>query len=603
MRSPIARANEWRQERSRQDVEQQPEVELGLLRSNSSPAPIGHQYSNLHSPDHPTFEHEFGHSLRKVYPGDNLDDLSHGFDSLKNKGDFGLLASYHGYDQNSGEFDLELPEDFTWHRCLKSLTESLRKNSHADFEFIGIFSEQPIRISDALTVVQKFLPSRFSVVQWVISMWKHLVIFEAVNEWNLSPKDYKELSDVLAQQSAHHISPYEKANVRRQSRLWEASLPSRGPQNGPWITTRDVFTFEYPTERTISPFVWGLSIYVFRPFAEFPRRERLSICLFHQLPKNSRKILLLVQDRQALGELPKADTWHSEVMGIAKSAVERMRLCYIDFVKEISNGLNDLEIDGRKRPSGTKLQHLLHLEDCRRTALLTCQANTETVKRLHEYLHKNLNTSLVDEYADHLCRIKSISDDLGYFAAKLESLAKDLERIHRTTREQLDLVQLRRTTVLTFLAGLYIPMSFVSVSSDIRTELRRPLTMCLLQSFFGMNINQLDPEVSSWSNQTFIDPADANKILGFNVTETITRGGDQSYDLDLFWKISAPLTFGTIILPLILGGTFRWLYQSIYKTRHMWRVYVAIAAFMYVWPSSLPPDPMMVLSSLCRMPH
>ncbi|KAK7563503.1 hypothetical protein IWX47DRAFT_615296 [Phyllosticta citricarpa] len=113
--------------------------------------------------------------------------------------------------------------------------------------------------------------------------------------------------------------------------------------------------------------------------------------------------------------------------------------------------------------------------------------------------------------------------------------------------------------------------------------------MCLLQSFFGMNINQLDPEVSSWTNQTFINPADANKILGFNVTETITRGGDQSCDLDLFWKISAPLTFVTIILPLILGGTFRWLYQSINKTRHMWRVYVAIAAFIIsiqgtLWP-------------------
>ncbi|KAK7530540.1 hypothetical protein IWX49DRAFT_376815 [Phyllosticta citricarpa] len=115
------------EERSRQDVEQLPEVELGLLRSDSSLAPIGHQSSNLHSPDHPTFEDEFGHSLRKVYPGDNLDDLSHGFDSLKNKNDFGLLASYHGYYQNSGEFDLELPEDFTWYRCLKSLTESRRK--------------------------------------------------------------------------------------------------------------------------------------------------------------------------------------------------------------------------------------------------------------------------------------------------------------------------------------------------------------------------------------------------------------------------------------------------------------------------------------------
>ncbi|KAL2671740.1 hypothetical protein IWX47DRAFT_849245 [Phyllosticta citricarpa] len=281
------------------------------------------------------------------------------------------------------------PENSTWNfqKTLPGTVVSKvspnrdEKNSHADVEFLGIISKQPVRISDALTVVQKFFAIK---IQRRAMGDRHV---ETLG--NLRSGKRMESFTKRLQGTQQYFGP---ANVRRQSRLWEASLPFRGPQNGPWITTRDVFTFEYPTERTISPFVWGLSIYVFRPFAEFPRRERLSICLFHQLPKNSRKILLLVQDRQALRELPKADTWHSEVMGIAKSAVERMRLCYIYCVKEISNGLNDL-------------------------------ANTETVKRLHEYLHKNLNTSLVDEYADHLCRIKSLSDDLGYFAAKLESCA------------------------------------------------------------------------------------------------------------------------------------------------------------------------------------
>ncbi|KAK8162887.1 hypothetical protein BKA80DRAFT_254879 [Phyllosticta citrichinensis] len=175
------------------------------------------------------------------------------------------------------------------------------------------------------------------------------------------------------------------------------------------------------------------------------------------------------------------------------------------------------EFKGRKRPSGSKLQHLLHIEDCIRTAVPTCQTNTETIKRLLKYLDENLETSLTETYAEHRRDIGSLSNDLDYFAGKLDSLAEDLQRIHRTTREQLDL------------------------------------------SFFGMNINQLDPEVSSWTNQTFIDPKDMTKTLGFNITETSTRGGSQSYDLSLFRMISGPLTCGTIVLPLIFGAVLRWL--------------------------------------------
>ncbi|KAK8181476.1 hypothetical protein BC567DRAFT_208084 [Phyllosticta citribraziliensis] len=235
-----------------------------------------------------------------------------------------------------------------------------------------------------------------------------------------------------------------------------------------------------------------------------------------------------------------------EVIEVTLSAVRHMRDCYIALVEKTLRELYRLDVDGRKYPSASKLQHVVHLEDCRRSALLACHTNNVTVDRLLGYLRGNFDISMADEHREHLQDIANFAKDLDYFAVELNRLAKETERIRQTLKELLDLMQMRRTTGLTLLAGLFIPMSFVS-------------------SFFGMNINQLDGEVSTWTNQTFIDPTDLNKTIGSNITETATRGGNQSFDLNTFWAISIPLTLGFGVLPSVGGatipicGAFGWL--------------------------------------------
>ncbi|KAK8164325.1 hypothetical protein IWX90DRAFT_416112 [Phyllosticta citrichinensis] len=372
------------------------------------------------------------------------------FDSLKNQGAFGLLTSY-GSDQNSGELAPKPPRDFTWYRCLKHVRELLQRNSDADFDFLVIYADQQVGIHETLDFYQKTSLFSFKAAREVHHISKLLVILIVAKEWNLDPEDVQKLTELLTLQCAHHFPPdertnalpktkfvelisppYERTKVLRKGKLWKANLPSSRPRNGPWMTTQDVFTFEYPTEKTIASFQSDLSVYIFRP-------------------SNSRKLLMIVPNRQAFGKWPKAKTWHGEVMEIAKSAMKLPETSMHDFHLKLTK---TQEFKGRKRPSGSKLQHLLHIEDCIRTAVPTCQTNTETIKRLLKYLDENLETSLTETYAEHRRDIGSLSNDLDYFAGKLDSLAEDLQRIHRTTREQLDLVQLRRTTVLTFLAGL-----------------------------------------------------------------------------------------------------------------------------------------------------
>ncbi|KAK8226087.1 hypothetical protein HDK90DRAFT_75559 [Phyllosticta capitalensis] len=185
------------------------------------------------------------------------------------------------------------------------------------------------------------------------------------------------------------------------------------------------------------------------------------------------------------------------------------------------------KINRRKNPTGSKLQHLLHLENCVQLARSTCNTNIRTAIRLEAYLSRVFVGTVADKHQHRLESIKDFSKDLKYFRTKLNTLASDTRTIRETTKDQLELKQHRWTTVLAIFAGLYIPMSFVS-------------------SFFGMNINQLDAETSSWTNQTYIDPNNQNRTLGVNITRTATRGGNQAFDLRTYWAVSVPLTFGSL---------------------------------------------------------
>jgi hypothetical protein len=59
--------------------------------------------------------------------------------------------------------------------------------------------------------------------------------------------------------------------------------------------------------------------------------------------------------------------------------------------------------------------------------------------------------------------IKNTVPDLDYLQEEITSSLRRIPSVRQDIREHLDLIQIRRTTILGILAGLYIPLSFVTV--------------------------------------------------------------------------------------------------------------------------------------------
>lgn len=66
-------------------------------------------------------------------------------------------------------------------------------------------------------------------------------------------------------------------------------------------------------------------------------------------------------------------------------------------------------------------------------------------------------TNLINE-------LEMVVTDLNYFHDEIESSLRRISGVCRDIREQLDIVQIRRTSILGILAGLYLPLAFVTVS-------------------------------------------------------------------------------------------------------------------------------------------
>lgn len=114
------------------------------------------------------------------------------------------------------------------------------------------------------------------------------------------------------------------------------------------------------------------------------------------------------------------------------------------------------------------MQHLLHLEDCRKVVLRTCDENIKTVSNCLDYLNVQIAFPLTHEHHDTIEELRMLIDDLRYLETELVTFGPAIETARKTTRDQMELSGVRRTTLLTVLAGLYIPLSFVTVSPFIR---------------------------------------------------------------------------------------------------------------------------------------
>lgn len=109
------------------------------------------------------------------------------------------------------------------------------------------------------------------------------------------------------------------------------------------------------------------------------------------------------------------------------------------------------------------MQFLQHLEECHGVAITCCRDNRHTLQVLLDRVDL-IGTRAEDE--THLVNeLEMVTNDLNYLEGEITTSSQRIKAVHDGIREQLDLLQIRRTSILGILAALYLPLSFVTVSS------------------------------------------------------------------------------------------------------------------------------------------
>lgn len=110
------------------------------------------------------------------------------------------------------------------------------------------------------------------------------------------------------------------------------------------------------------------------------------------------------------------------------------------------------------------MHYLRHLEDCHLVAKDCCKANRYTLQLLLDQVN-SIQRPRADEEAKQVSDLEMVLNDLDYLHDEIESSLQRIPYVRRNLQENLDLLQIRRTSVLGILAALYLPLSFVAVSS------------------------------------------------------------------------------------------------------------------------------------------
>ncbi|KAH7054370.1 hypothetical protein B0J12DRAFT_451428 [Macrophomina phaseolina] len=472
------------------------------------------------------------------------------------RGVFSTLCTYRA--SKSPNSPLLAPEDCSWSQCLNYFWSAMSLNKHSDFELIVVFTQAP-DIERTFSFVEKLAAFTHTRLQKLISIPRDLIVFAVAVQWDLSPSFAAEARSLL------------DLNDEPLARAWSPRFPSSngGAEHGPLITTRHSFKFEYPTKGTLQEYVTDLHTYVFRPFGKVPKVEQLNVSVFEHQPLGVHKVLIVA-------DAPQKDlrwledglvgitnhSWEEQLLQIFSAIVPHVRTEYSNFLTKAWSDLTQTASDGRLYPSGSKVQHLLHLEDCRQRVLETCESNIRAVTNCLTYISTQLCFPLKQEHDIQVGSLRDFIADLEYLQVELTKLRAHIETAKRTTRDQLELAQVRRTSVLTVLAGLYIPLSFVS-------------------SFFGMNVSQFSGEPSVvMKNITNINPDNKNDTSQGEF-QMITRDGDnQSFELKYFFAAAMPLTFFTILFPLIAGAIIRWCLQMVSRGGTWWRALIALSSLL-----------------------
>jgi Mg2+ and Co2+ transporter CorA len=119
-------------------------------------------------------------------------------------------------------------------------------------------------------------------------------------------------------------------------------------------------------------------------------------------------------------------------------------------------------------PTRSKIQYLLHLDDCRRLAIGNLQHARTVIDRAK-------STVVSDEFccqkAGDPDKVRAhevftgFQKDSEFLVDKLEGLEMPISTAREQIIEQMSLAQGQRALILTIAAAFFIPLSFVAVSS------------------------------------------------------------------------------------------------------------------------------------------
>ncbi|XMA09944.1 hypothetical protein WAI453_002735 [Rhynchosporium graminicola] len=239
-----------------------------------------------------------------------------------------------------------------------------------------------------------------------------------------------------------------------------------------------------------------------------------------------------------------------------------------DFVNSTSQIVLKLKYQGRTRPSSSKLHYQSHLEDARQIAVSSVEDALELLVKIEalELASSTAAQSLRIKFSDLKKDIESLREELATIKVWIDDLQVIL-------KAELDLRQIERTYILTFLAAIYFPFSFMT-------------------SLYGMNIS--DP---LWSSKNSTDTTniiardiaplpDNSSTLSIQQTSAIVAAiqssGSHVWTFRSYWYTTIPVTIGTIIFPMAIGMLVRVISRFAFYHRGYWRLFGVLGSFALV---------------------
>ncbi|CAG8015995.1 unnamed protein product [Penicillium nalgiovense] len=394
-------------------------------------------------------------------------------------------------------------------------------------------------VGDAFSFIHKvfLIGHRF---QQACSVPSRMIIQILQTKWRLSDETMTNITESLC---AKELS----------LPAWQPKLPSH--RNKAQLEGHVQLPLKFSFKWINAPYyATDLSVYVFRLYGKYPQ---------------IRPAIVVVNNHNTLAELGHflpAQVFQHDVSGLPYIMQVFQVVCtkvtdeLVTFLTKTCDDINYMVYEGRLRPSGSKMQYLRHLEDCQHAAKECCRQNRSTLQMLLDQANviqgprSHYETNLINE-------LEMVVTDLNYFHDEIESSLRRISGVCRDIREQLDIVQIRRTSILGILAGLYLPLAFVT-------------------SFLGMNLNQFTQPQPSWRNATHIDVTNPENFT-ISHSKIVDSGANQAWSLQNFFEIAIPLVVGTILAPLVIGSVIRAFLRALRRGRTWWRLIFTLFVICY----------------------